>query len=137
MIIRKATISDVKQCETISRITEFQMTDGEFPDFKTFEQSLNHIFLVAEEKDKIVGLILGYYLTKELVYLDLFTVIQAYRDKNIGTKLLNTFRIELKKLSIKNYFLIAPSLNKKTLRFYRKNGLAEGKQYTLFSQMID
>ena len=88
MIIRKAIKSDLKQCEKLSAIDEFQMPDGSFPDVKFFELSLNKIFLVAEEKGKVVGLILGYSLTKELVYLDLLTVKENQRGKNVGAKLL-------------------------------------------------
>lgn len=136
MTIRRAELKDVKQCEKISAINEFQTPNGTLPDSKSFQQSLDQLFFVAEEKNKIVGLILGYPLTKEQVYLDLFTVVDGFRGQNIGQKLLNTFRNELQKRNIKNYFLIAPSFNKKTLDFYRKNGLMEGKQYILFSEEI-
>ena len=106
------------------------------PDAKSFEQSLNQIFLVAEEENKIIGLILGYKLTKEFVYLDLLTVNKDFRGKKIGEQLLKAFRNELRNLNLKDYFLIAPSFNEKTLNFYRKNGLIEGKQYTLFCEKV-
>jgi ribosomal protein S18 acetylase RimI-like enzyme len=134
MIIRKAELKDVKQCEEISNIKEFKMPNGDVPEAKYFEQSLNNIFFVAEEEKKILGLILGTKLTKEFVYLDTLTVRKEARGKKIGEKLLNVFRDELKKQKVKQYFLIAPSFNEKTLNFYRKNGLLEGKQYTLFCE---
>ena len=136
MNIRKAELRDVKQCEEISQIPEFKMPTGEMPDAKSFEQSLNQIFLVAEEENQIIGLILGYKLTKEFVYLDLLTVNKDFRGKKIGEQLLMTFRNELRNLNLKDYFLIAPSFNEKTLNFYRKNGLIEGKQYTLFCEKV-
>ena len=136
MIIRKAELKDVKQCEEISNIPEFRMPNGDMPDAKSFEQSLNQIFFVAEENNQIVGLILGYKLTKEFVYLDLLTVHNDFRGKKIGEQLLIEFRNELKNQNMKQYFLIAPSFNEKTLNFYRKNGLIEGKQYTLFCEDV-
>lgn len=136
MKIRKAELKDVKQCEEISQISEFKVPTGEMPDAKSFEQSLNQIFLVAEEENQIIGLILGYKLTKEFVYLDLLTVNNDFRGKKIGEQLLMAFRNELRNLNLKDYFLIAPSFNEKTLNFYRKNGLIEGKQYTLFCEKV-
>jgi len=136
MNIRKAELKDVKQCEKISQIPEFKTPAGEMPDAKSFEQSLNQIFLVAEENNKIRGLILGYKLTKEFVYLDLLTVNKDFRGKKIGEHLLLAFKNELRNLNLKDYFLIAPSFNEKTLNFYRKNGLIEGKQYTLFCEKL-
>jgi len=136
MNIRKAELKDIKQCEKISEIPEFKMPNGDMPTANSFEQSLNQIFLVAEENNQIIGLILGYKLTKKFVYLDLFTVNQKFQGKKIGKQLLLAFRNELRNLNIKQYFLIAPSFNEKTLKFYRKNGLIEGKQYTLFCENI-
>ena len=92
MIIRKAELKDIKQCEKISHIKEFKMPYGDFPDTKSFEQSLNQIFLVAEENNQIIGLILGYKLTKKSVYLDLITVHNDFRDKKIGKQLLLEFK---------------------------------------------
>lgn len=132
MVIRKAELKDVKGCEKISNIQEFKMPDGDTPDAKFFEQSLNKIFLVAENKNEIIGLILGYQLTKEFVYLDLLTVHKNFRDKKVGHQLLLAFRKKLKKQGFKQYFLIAPTFNKQTLNFYKENGLIEGEQYTLF-----
>jgi len=136
MNIRKAGLKDVEQCAEISKIPEFEMPNGNMPDANSFEQSLNQIFLVAEENNQIIGLILGYKLTKEFVYLDLLTVNKDFQGKKIGEQLLLAFRNELRNLNMKEYFLIAPSFNEKTLNFYRKNGLLEGKQYTLFCEKI-
>lgn len=134
MNIRKAELKDIKQCEKISKIPEFKMENWDLPSANSFKQSINQIFLVAEENEKIIGLILGNKLTKKSVYLDLLTVNEDFRNKKIGKELLLAFKNELKNLNMKQYFLIAPTFNKKTLNFYRKNGLIEGKQYTLFCE---
>lgn len=135
MTIRKAELKDIEECKNIADIREFQMPNGNTPDLKYFKQSLNQIFLVAESNNQIIGLILGFNLTNEVVYLDLFTTHKDFRGKKAGTQLLIAFQNQLKIQGVKQYFLIAPSFNQRTLNFYRKNGLSEGKkQYTLFSQ---
>ena len=134
MIIRKAELKDAVECERLSNISEFKMPNGDVPDADSFKKSIDKIFFVAEDNNKVIGLILGYKLIDDFVYLDLFTVDSNYRGKNIGQKLLFRFRDELKKQFVKQYFLIAPTHNEKTLNFYRKNGLTEGKQYTLFCE---
>jgi len=134
MIIRKAELKDVKQCGDISNIREFRMPNGDVPDAKLFEQSLDQIFFVAEEDKQIVGLILGYKLTKEFAYLEVLVVHKDFRGKKIGEQLLLAFRNELKNQNVEQYFLIVPSFSEKALNFYRKNGLIEGKQYILFCE---
>jgi ribosomal protein S18 acetylase RimI-like enzyme len=136
MRIRKARAKDISQCVALSNITEFKMPSGEVPDAKGFRQSLGNLFLVAEIDSKVVGLILGYSLTKDVVYLDLLTVHADFRGEKIGQHLIKAFRDQLKKLKYKEYFLIAPTFNKKTLEFYMKNGLKKGKEYTLFSDKV-
>ncbi|MGM5479863.1 MAG: GNAT family N-acetyltransferase [Nanobdellota archaeon] len=138
MIITPATSKDIEQCVKLSRIPEFQYPTGEFPDKIYFTNALDNIFLVGKkDKDTIVGLIVGYSLTPDLVYLDLLAVSPSFRGKSLGQRLLSSFRKELEKLNIKDYFLIAPSSNEKTLNFYRKNDLVEGKEYTLFCDKVN
>ena len=132
MIIRKAELKDVKQCGDISDIEEFRMPNGDVPDARLFEQSLGKIFFVAEEDNRVIGLILGYKLTKEFAYLEVLVVHNAFRGKKIGEQLLLAFRNELKNQDVEQYFLIVPSSSERVLNFYRKKGLSEGKQYTLF-----
>tara|TARA_Y100000310_G_C20464024_1_gene706721 strand:+ start:388 stop:801 length:414 start_codon:yes stop_codon:yes gene_type:complete len=134
MIIRKAELKDCDECEKISNIEEFRLPNGRLPNSKSFEQSLNQIFLVAEEENKILGLILGNKLPPDCVYLDLIVIHENFRGKGIGKKLLDAFRKELKEKGFDHYFLVSPSFNKDTLNFYKKNGLIEGKQYTMFCE---
>lgn len=134
--IRKAHKEDIEDCVGLSRIDEFKLPDGKYPDAEYFELALDKIFFVAEEDGKIIGLIVGYPLDKKSVYLDLLTVHKDARGKNLGKRLLDEFRKELKKKGLKDYFLIAPNSNEKTLNFYRKNGLKEGKRYTLFMESL-
>ena len=136
MIIRKATISDIDECTAICRIKEFEMPGEVYPDAGVLIPSLNQLFFVAEDDGEIIGIILGYFLIRDMVYLDLFTVRDDHRGKKVGKQLLEKFREELKALGVSNYFLIAPTKSNKTINFYRQNGLIEGSQYTLFSESI-
>lgn len=135
MIIRKAKLKDINECVSLSKIKEFEYPLG-FPDKESLTNSLDKIFLVVEEDNKVIGFILGYPLTQKLVYLDLMTVHKNYRGKGIGQKLIKTFKEELKKRGVKEYLLFTPSFNKRTINFYQKKGLKKGKQYTLFCEDI-
>lgn len=75
----------------LSQIPEFKLPDGSFPDARSYELSLHQIFFVAEEDDKILGLILGYKLTTEFVYFDLLAVSPDARGKKIGSQLMSAF----------------------------------------------
>ena len=137
MLIRKAHLKDISQCVALSKIKEFKIPTNQFPNKPYLKDSLEQgLFFVAEESGKISGFILGFKLTQKEVYLDLLTVKKEESGKGIGKALFNRFRQELKKQKAKNYWLVAPSFNKKTLSFYRKLGLKEGKNYRLFCEKL-
>lgn len=129
MIIRKAKLKDINSCIKLSQIKEFKIKGKTLPDKKYFKECLDSaIFLVCEENNKILGFIIAFKLTKSNAYLDLLTISESSRGKGIGTKLILALKQELKKQGIKDYFLVAPYFNKKTLNFYRKNNLIEEKK---------
>jgi len=134
MEIRRAEDKDIKQCVELSQIKEFEMPGAVFPDEEYFNESLSKVFLVAEEGEKIVGFILGFNLTIKDVYLDLLVVKNKFRSKGVGKKLIEKFREELKLKEVKEYFLIAPKFNNKTISFYENLGLKKGKEYVLFCE---
>ena len=103
MNIRKANAKDIPECVPLCQIPEFEEPSGEFPDEESLTKALNHIFLVAEEDNKIIGLIQGFILTENEVYLDLLTIKKEHRNKNIGSQLIQAFRKELKKEGIKEF----------------------------------
>ncbi|MBI2542704.1 MAG: GNAT family N-acetyltransferase [Candidatus Aenigmarchaeota archaeon] len=136
MKIRKAELTDILECVNLSKIKEFETPLG-FPSEEYLKESLETgLFFVAEKNNKILGFILGFKLTRKDVYLDLLTVRKEARGKEIGRRLINKFKEELRKQSVKMYFLIAPSFNKSTHSFYRKLGLKEGDEYILFCEKL-
>ncbi len=136
MIIRKVTYKDIDECVELSNIQELFSTGDIPPDQDFFIESLDKHFYVAIVNDDIIGLILGFELTKSIVYLDLFTIKNEYRNKGYGNQLMNYFEDELKNVRVRKIFLIAPSFNKKTLDFYRANDFEEGKEYILFEKNL-
>ena len=136
MQIRKAVLADIDQCVSLCRIEAFKMPGDIYPDKDVLIPSLNQVFLVAEEKGEILGLIVGYFLLRKIVYIDMLTVDEKHRGRNIGSKLVKAIREEFKNIGVESFWLIAPTKSENTLAFYRKNGLTEGGQYTFFSEGI-
>ena len=134
MKIRKVKKEDVKQCVKLSKIPEFEIGNM-YPDKDSLIEMMKHkLFLVAEENKKIIGFIAGYKHSKKDAYIDLLTVSE--KGKGIGKKLLEELKKLMKKQKIKLFWLIAPEFNKKTLNFYRKNKLKQGKSYKVFYNKI-
>lgn len=132
IVIRKANSGDIKYCVSLSQTPELATIDNNTPNFSYFEECLEKLFYVATIDNKVVGLILGFQLTKSNFYLDLLVVSPQYRGLGIGDKLINHFEKMLSWRNAKDYFLIAPNFNDKTLSFYEKRGLKKGQTYTLY-----
>ena len=70
-----------------NEFNKFAIKNGVTCNYKSFN-------FVAKEDDKIVGIIMGHSYYKE-VYIDDLIVLEEYRNKHIGTKLIET---------VENYF---------------------------------
>ena len=70
-----------------NEFNKFAIKNGVTCNYKSFN-------FVAKEEDKIVGIIMGHSYYKE-VYIDNLIVLAEYRNKHIGTKLIET---------VENYF---------------------------------
>lgn len=132
MIIRKADLKDLKQCEILSRINELQLDTRKYPDKKYFKEFLGPLFLVAEDKKNIIGYILGEKEKAGLSSLNLMAVDKKHRGKGIGKLLLDKFCGNSKKIGLKEVYLFAPKWNKKTLSFYENKGFYKMKNYVYF-----
>ena len=70
-----------------NEFNKFAIKNGVTCNYKSFN-------FVAKEDDQIVGIIIGHSYYKE-VYIDDLLVLEEYRNKHIGTKLIET---------VENYF---------------------------------
>ena len=70
-----------------NEFNKFAIKNGVTCNYKSFN-------FVAKEDDQIVGIIMGHSYYKE-VYIDDLLVLEEYRNKHIGTKLIET---------VENYF---------------------------------
>jgi len=91
----------------------------------------NHIILVAEDNDKIVGILISdiifriYYDPKYEVRIREFYVMPEYRGKDVGKALINKLREIAQKKDIKMITAEFPSLNVIAINFYKNMGFKE------------
>ena len=139
MIVRNAKLMDIEGCVAISHIPEFSyLHKASDADSKKYlmEFYKKGIILIAEDKNKIVGFIIGEFMLGNFIWIDGLTVRMDYRGKGIGKKLFNKFRDVLKAKGIEHIYLMAPKFNKNTIKFYKSIGLKEGKEFIEFSKDI-
>lgn len=117
MNIKKAKISDLKSINNLNK-KYFQ----EKRDFKEIIENKNNCFLIAEEKDKVVGFSGIKYLAwnNTARVIDIF-VHPDYRGKGCSDELMKKVKTEAKKLKVRTIIAEAPSSNK-ALGFYLRNG---------------
>lgn len=146
MIIRKANLKDFKGLYEIGKNTpELKVSSTEdFMDKDEFKWSITNrqgIFLVAEEKDKILGFIYANAKDIErpfknkyacLVYL---VVMPEFRGIGIATKLYKECARRLKKVKIK---MIYGWANEKSgiIGFLKTQGFKEGHKYAWMDRKL-
>lgn len=139
MIIRKAKKDDIKEVIKLTKIPELDnpKSGSNLESFKYFQEYMGKgIFLVAEEDGKIVGFITGEFMLGSYIYIDVLSVDSTLRGKGIGKDLVRNFEKLAKKKGVKFVHLTAPKFNKKTVKFYEKNGYDKGKEFFQFYKKL-
>ena len=95
-----------------NEFNKFAMNNGVICNYKSFN-------FVAKEDNKIVGIIMGHSYYKE-VYIDDLIVLEEYRNKHIGTKLIETVENYFKNKGFENINLT--TYNFQAPEFYKKCG---------------
>ena len=143
--IRKATLKDVNKLYYLGSITpELQVSDEPFMTKKGFEFAVKNpkgVFLVAEEKTKVVGFAYGNIKNKGkgykegcLVYL---VVHPKYRKKGIGKLLYDERLKQLKKRGVSYVYSWIGVDNKRMHKFSKKHGgLKLGKKFIYCSKEL-
>lgn len=99
-------------------------------------KSRKEIFLIAEENEKIIGLIDGYILDnnhhiEKVGYLDHLCVKKDYRKLGIAKKLIDDFSIKMKNKKVGYIKLNAFENNIPAINLYKKLGF---KEYSILYQ---
>lgn len=95
-----------------NEFNKFAIKNGVTCNYKSFN-------FVAKEDDKIVGIIMGHSYYKE-VYIDDLIVLEEYRNKHIGTKLIETVENYFKNKGFENINLTTYKFQ--APEFYKKCG---------------
>ena len=136
MKIRKATLKDLDECVNVCKTPELRLGTGRYPDKKYLKEFLGSFFLVAEENNKIVGLLVGEKSKGKWVALNILGISKRHRGKGVGKLLINEFKKISKRLGFKYIYLIAPKWNKNTIKFYEKDGFIRRDDYIYFYKWI-
>lgn len=113
--IRKAKLSDAKQCIDIVRLDgDKHWTEG---GFKASSKDTYAIFVVAEENKKILGYTIGFVVPTESTeaLLHETRVLKNQRGKNIGTRLVDDFCREAFRRNVKTICVL---IDDKHAKFY-------------------
>lgn len=133
MIIRPATIEDLKNCEILIKLPEMELPYGGHIDKKFMENYLDpDFFLVMEEKSEIIGLIIGEPLRGKGIMIWYMTIKKDFQGKGFGKKLLTEFEKICREKNRNWIVLYGPTYNKKTVEFYEKMEYKKGKSYFEF-----
>lgn len=80
------------------------------------------IIICPYVENKIVGFIWGYHISKDIIHINYFSVLNKYRNNGIGTKLIKKMIFDNKNSKIE---LLVNKDNTKAIKFYLKNGFVK------------
>ena len=147
MNIRKVNINDYEDIVNLYKqlfdsekkfddniVRTYKIDEKEEKRIKKSIKSRKGIFLVAEIDNKIVGLIDGYimesiYYNEKISYLAHLCVDEKYRNKEIGSKLIEEFSEISKKKGAKYITLSAFEKNIHATNLYNKHGFESYSVY--------
>lgn len=136
--IRPATQSDLVRAEYLFNEPELLLASGKPMPVEYLEVYLDdRCFLVAEDKDEVIGVIFGEYLKGGGVFLWYLIVDKKYRGRGVGTQLLLQFEQKAKANGRAWMILYAPLHNEKTKHFYKKHHFTQGKDHAEFTKEIE
>lgn len=149
MNIRKAKIEDYNQIIKLYKelydtekvfytnlCKEYDISDKQRIKIEKRIKSRKGIILVAEEEEKIIGLIDGYiidsiYYVEKVGYLDHLCVDKSYRNLGVAKKLIEDFSSRMKKRNVSYLKLNAFENNEPAVNLYKKLGF---KEYSIYYQ---
>ncbi len=142
--IRQGTLIDFDQIIALSKelfLYEKKFTDTYNENWPYHNQGKEYyakrmvndksIFYVVEDESKIVGFLLGYIenypvrTINPIAELENIFVIESYRNKGIGTELMQKFKEDAKKHGVKRLKVHLYAANEEAKNFYRKHGFQE------------
>lgn len=134
VVIRKAKKEDIKEIYKLGeKIKELKFSKGVFHTQDEFSEFISkpkdNIILVATKEKKIVGFIYAKVISKHWCMLDNLAVKKGFRNRNIGTILLDNLYSSLKELKIDYVQIIEEAHHRKTRKFWRKKGFKEQKTF--------
>lgn len=137
IIIRKAELKDLEECEKLLDTPELIGPYGEVCSMESLKQDLiENPFFIAELSNKIVGCIIGEHLKQEGSMIWFLVVNPDYRGNSIGTLLLNKYEEQAKKDGITWIILYSDLHSNKTAEFYKKNNYKMGNKCVEFMKIL-
>ena len=144
--IRKATINDLETIQKLNEklcLKEYKKFDNTInPTFPLLEQGKSYFLeritkndecvFVALEKGKIIGYLAGgiiepesYRILKKIAEAENMFVLEEYRGRGIGSRLLEKFFKWCKSKKINRIKVVISSDNSQSINFHKKNGFSD------------
>ena len=136
MKIRKAKSSEIKEIKKlVNNDEELNNLEETFSEDYYKRILKKGILIVAVEEEKIVGVCFGTYNVKEK-WADLLILVvkEEFRNKGIGTSLVNEFETIAKNKKLNTIDLYA---EKNSLHLFNKLKYQQGRTYTAFRKKIN
>ena len=122
----------------------------EYPDLMHTRDEINKVLnsngcmnLLVFYNNKLIGYLIGNFRTLQdsryVFYISYFYISQEYRNRGIGSKLMNLLILKCKTMGVKFIVLTCDSQDPKTMKFYRKYGfttdplLSKNNRYDVYT----
>ncbi len=129
MDIRSANKNDLESCANLLKQPGLEIpSGGYFKENWLFSYLDENFFLVAENNNEIIGVIVAEKIKLSGCILWWLAVSPIFHGKGVGSKLLLKLESNCKKIGIDWIILYSPIQNKKSIVFYEQRGFKKGKK---------
>lgn len=137
LTIRAASQEDLLKCEKLGNIKEFKSPAGKYFVTDYLKHYLDkNFFLVAVDKEELVGLLIAEPVKAQGALVWYLTVKKDHRDQGIGDKLMQQFQKNCQKQHIEWIELYCPADNILSQKFYKTEGFNKGQLVYEFEQEL-
>lgn len=136
--VRKATLKDCTILVEMAKLPELKTPSGYYPSLEWFKVIVKEkqILLVAEDKKKLIGFVMGERIAGDWSILHLMAVDPTWQGKGIGKILIQEFEKECIKRKLGGVILYGYQHNEKTIDFFVKAGYNKGSPVIEFNKHL-
>lgn len=143
MIIQRICLEDIYKIFDIvnANKSDFLVDDRNFfwsiEQLKDWVETNEDVLLIAKEDDEVIGFALtSYHKATRKAVLENFFILQNWRNKGVGSQLMEEILIQLKNKNVSYICFLVPVEEVEELSYFQRRGFEKGRGFVWFGKHL-